>query len=178
MRNTMCLLFSLVAGTCSVAEAGQFDTTVDMRANGAATYYVPGSINGVGAIDLMVDTGSGYMTINEEMLAKLKSAGQARYVKQLRGRLANGTELSVPIYAIGSLSIGGGCTLKDVEAAVFPGKTRAILGLNALQRAAPFIFSFNPPRLVLSNCGTTTADAGAQADLAAFDHKPAADSTP
>jgi hypothetical protein len=39
-----------------------------------------------------------------------------------------------------------------VEAAVFPGKTRQILGLSALKKAAPFIFSMDPPNLVLSNC--------------------------
>jgi hypothetical protein len=79
--------------------------------------------------------------------------------------------MNVPVYAIEALSIGNGCWLNNVEAAVFPGKTRAILGLNALQRAAPFIFSFEPPRLVLSNC-TTTAQVPASAqtvDIAAFD---------
>ena len=33
---------------------------------------------------------------------------------------------------------------------MFPGKTRQILGLSALRQAAPFIFSLNPPELVLS----------------------------
>jgi len=169
MRKILCLLVALLAGTSSLASAGEFDTTVDMRANSATTFYVEGRIAGLGNVDLMVDTGSGYMTINEEMLARLEEAGRVRYVKELRGRLANGSELSVPVYAIEALSIGGGCWLRDVEAAVFPGATRAILGLNALQRAAPFIFSFEPPRLVLSNCITTAAAPSAEtADLAAF----------
>lgn len=171
MRKVLCLLAVLLAGTTRLAVAGEFDTAVDMRANSATTFYVQGQIAGLGEVELMVDTGSGYMTINEEMLAELQNAGRARYVKQLRGRLANGNEMSVPVYAIEALSIGNGCWLNNIEAAVFPGKTRAILGLNALQRAAPFIFSFEPPRLVLSNC-TTTAEAPNQAqtaDLAAFD---------
>jgi hypothetical protein len=87
----------------------------------------------------------------------------------MRGRLANGSEIDVPVYAIEALSVGGGCWLRDVEAAVFPGSTRAILGLNALQRTAPFIFSFEPPRLVLSNCiATADATVATKADLAAF----------
>lgn len=171
MLKFACLLLTLLAGITRLATAGEFDTTVDMRANSATTFYVKGQISGLGDVDLMVDTGSGYMTINEEMLAELKSEGRARYVKQLRGRLANGNEMNVPVYAIDALSIGNGCWLNNVEAAVFPGKTRAILGLNALQRAAPFIFSFEPPRLVLSNCITTAdaAIAAETADLAAFD---------
>lgn len=171
MRKVLCLLAVLLAGATRLAVAGEFDTAVDMRANSATTFYVQGQIAGLGEVELMVDTGSGYMTINEEMLAELQNAGRARYVKQLRGRLANGNEMNVPVYAIEALSIGNGCWLNNIEAAVFPRKTRAILGLNALQRAAPFIFSFEPPRLVLSNC-TTTAEArdpGTTADLAAFD---------
>jgi hypothetical protein len=41
--------------------------------------------------------------------------------------------------------------LRDVETAVFDTK-RQILGLSVLNRAAPFIFSVDPPELVLSNC--------------------------
>lgn len=170
MRKFVCVLLTLLAGASSLAAAGEFDTRVDMRANSATTFYVQGEIAGLGPVDLMVDTGSGYMTINEEMLAALQTTGRIRYVKQLRGRLANGTEMDVPVYAIEAVSIGSGCWLKNVEAAVFPGKTRAILGLNALQRAAPFIFSFEPPQLVLSHCAAaTTASADVPtSDLAAF----------
>ena len=170
MRKFVCLLLTLLAGAYGLAAAGEFDTRVAMRANSATTFYVQGEIAGLGSVDLMVDTGSGYMTINEEMLAALQNTGRIRYVKQLRGRLANGTEMDVPVYAIEAVSIGNGCWLKDVEAAVFPGNTRAILGLNALQRAAPFIFSFEPPQLVLSHCAAAvTASASAPAaDLAAF----------
>lgn len=170
MRKILCLLTAVLAGTVHLASAGEFDTSVAMRATTATTFYVEGKIAGLGVVDLMVDTGSGYMTINEDMLAQLKGAGRVRYIKDIRGRLANGNELTVPVYAIEALSIGGGCWLRDVEAAVFPGATRPILGLSALQRAAPFIFSFEPPRLVLSNCVTTAAaPAGEVADLAAFE---------
>lgn len=163
------LAFAFLAGTVHPASAGEFDMSIDMRATSSTTFYVEGRIAGLGAVDLMVDTGSGYTTINEEMLAQLKSSGAVRYVKELRGRLANGSEIDVPVYAIEALSIGGGCWLKDVEAAVFPGSTRAILGLNVLQRTAPFIFSFEPPRLQLSNCTATAgAPSGGRADLAAF----------
>lgn len=135
------------------AVSGQnFDTTIVMQNGGAATFYVSGEIEGFGPLDLMVDTGSGYMTINEEMLEVLQREGRAHYVKDLSGILANGTRMVVPVYAISAVNIGGQCWLRDVEAAVFPGKTRSILGLSALGKAAPFIFSMDPPELVLSNC--------------------------
>ncbi|UCE90528.1 MAG: clan AA aspartic protease [Pseudomonadota bacterium] len=145
-----------------VASGQNFDTTVSMQDGGAATYYVSGEIEGFGPLDLMVDTGSGYMTINEEMLAVLQREGRAHYVKDLSGILANGARMVVPVYAISAVNIGGQCWLRDVEAAVFPGKTRSILGLSALSKAAPFIFSMDPPQLVLSNCsGVTKATATA-----------------
>lgn len=148
----------------NAAETAEFNTTVPMQDKGAATFYVPGQIAGVGDVELMVDTGSGYMTINEVALEKLKAANKARYVKELRGILANGKEMVVPVYALDSVNIGGNCWLQNVEAAVFPGKTRFILGLSALQKASPFIFSMNPANLVLSNCKGAPAEKVAQAE--------------
>lgn len=157
------LSFSIVIGlmltlTSYPTLAGNFDTRVPMRTKGAATYYVEGYLKGVGSIEFMVDTGSGYLAINEKALATLKKQDHAHYVRELMGVLANGTELVVPLYSIRELDIGGKCKLKNVEAAVFPGRTRFILGLNALQRAAPFIFSLDPPSLSLSNCQSTDMD--------------------
>jgi len=169
MKKWMGLLLGLLACSGSAAVAGDFATTVDMRGKGAATFYVQGEIAGLGPVDLMVDTGSGYTTINEEILERLRGTSHVRYLRKMRGRLANGTEMSVPVYAIEAVNIGGNCWLNDVEAAVFPGNARPILGLNALQRTAPFIFSFEPPRLHLSNCAERTVEARGNADVAAFE---------
>lgn len=142
------------------AFAADFDSHVPMRDKGAATYYVDGEIHGVGKVDLMVDTGSGYTVINEETLALLEAFDGADYVKELSGVLADGSKMTVPVYRIAQLRIGAACTLRDVEVAVFPGKTRQILGLSALRHAAPFIFSMNPPQLVLSNCTAQAEQSG------------------
>lgn len=133
-------------------QADEFDSNIPMRDKGAATFYVDGEIHGVGEVDFMVDTGSGYMTINEDTLQVLETTGGATYVKELSGILADGSTMTVPVYRIAQMRIGPSCTLYDVEAAVFPGSTRQILGLSALRQAAPFIFSMDPPKLVLSNC--------------------------
>ncbi|MFN2349855.1 MAG: TIGR02281 family clan AA aspartic protease [Thioalkalivibrio sp.] len=168
-RQLAYLLIPLIAATCSMAMADQFHTQIDMDSRGGATFYVAGSISGHGAVDMMVDTGSGYMTINEEILGKLRETSQARFVRTLRGRLANGSELEVPVYALNAVSIGNACWLRNVEAAVFPGNTRPILGLNVLQRTGPFIFSFDPPRLLLSQCnGADPAGIAPAPNLAAF----------
>ncbi len=145
----LCAALALISAT---APAREFQTRVAMIEKSAATFYVPAQIDGFGAAELMVDTGSGYVTINEHTLAVLKRSDKARYVKRLRGVLADGSELTVPVYAISAMAIGKTCWLHDVEAAVFPGKSRQILGLSALRKTAPFVFSVEPPELLLSRC--------------------------
>jgi predicted aspartyl protease len=140
-------------GCISSAFSQNFDIRVPMQEKNAATYYVAAEIEGYGNTEFMVDTGSGYMTINEDTLAVLIENEQAEYRKDLSGILANGDRMTVPVYTISHLAIGGKCEIRNVEAAVFPGKTRQILGLSALTRTAPFIFSTEPAELVLS-CGT------------------------
>jgi predicted aspartyl protease len=152
------LLFTVAAAMAQPPSAADdFRIRVAMQEKSAATFYVAGDITGFGAVELMVDTGSGYMTINENTLAVLKERDAARYVKELRGVLADGRELTVPVYAIAELRIGDACALRNVEAAVFPGASRQILGLSALRRAAPFVFSVDPPALLLSRCGDIDA---------------------
>ena len=145
------VLASILCLAVMPAGAGEFATRVPMSSGGAATFYVQGQLGDLETTSFMVDTGSGYMTINQASLDQLHERNLARYERDLIGVLADGTELRVPIYRISRLELGAGCVLEDVEAALFPAK-RQILGLNVLNRAAPFIFSINPPELVLSHC--------------------------
>jgi predicted aspartyl protease len=143
------------AGTLSLAAlsvgAAEFDTRIPMTNGGAATFYVQGQLGDLETSSFMVDTGSGYMTINQASLDLLNERNLASYERELIGVLADGTKLRVPVYRISRLELGAGCVLENVEAALFPAK-RQILGLNVLNRAAPFIFSVDPPELVLSHC--------------------------
>ena len=66
--------------------------------------------------------------------------------------MADSSRFTAKIYRLRSLTLGSGCVIRDVEVAVFPNATRPILGLSALQKLTPFIFSINPPVLALSNC--------------------------
>ncbi len=111
-----------------------------------------GQIVGVGVVDFLVDTGSSYNTIDEHSLAILQTQGRASFVKDLTGILANGQRKQVAVYRIDVIRLGDECELHDVEAAVFPGRTRHILGLSGLRKAGNFTFSFEPPQLILSGC--------------------------
>lgn len=147
------------------AEAFGYDIPMYMK--GARTYYISGQIGDIDPTDFMVDTGASYMTINETTLARLKESHKPRFIRELTGVLANGDEIHVPVYSLASIRIGESCMLYNVEAAVFPGNTRQILGLSALLKAAPFIFSTDPPKLELSNCQLAESDTAEPPRLAA-----------
>lgn len=154
LRRVLGPLALLLAGSVSAADPLQ---TIPMNQKQLATYYIEANMHGSGAVEFMVDTGAGYTTINENTLALLKQAGNADYVGELTGVMADGSEHRLPVYRIKHLVLGKGCVLNNVEAAVFPQNTRMLLGLSALRKASPFVFSTNPPSLSLSNCGAATS---------------------
>lgn len=128
------------------------DTVIALNDAGLATYYLSVDVGGGHVADYLVDTGAGFMTITEPTLARLERAGQARFLRHIEGRLADGRVLRVPIYLLDEIVVGGVCALRDVEAAVLPGASRGLFGLSALRRTAPFEFSVDPPSLRLRNC--------------------------
>ena len=146
-------LFSLFTTGLAIAESYR---TIPMNQKRLATYYVEASLHGSGDVEFMVDTGAGYTTINEDTLALLVAVNNAVYVGELTGVMADGSQHRLPVYRIKRLVLGKDCVLDNVEAAVFPRDTRMLLGLSALEKAAPFVFSTNPPALSLSNCGTAS----------------------
>jgi predicted aspartyl protease len=125
---------------------------VDLHRRATGTFYIPGAIQGYGDVDLLVDTGSSFVVINEAMLAALESSGRAIFSHELRGCMADGSDTVVPIYRLAGVRLGAECWIQDVEAAVFPGASRPILGMNILVRLAPFTFSTEPPQLALNQC--------------------------
>ncbi len=146
----------LTIGSLFWASAGLADEVIryeiPMENQGARTFYVQSSMPGGNESKLLIDTGSGHSVINETTLASLKSSGNATFIKNLRGVMADGSTRIVPLYKLSVITIGHACVIRDVEAVVMPGNTRQILGISALQKAAPFGLSFSPPILSLSNC--------------------------
>lgn len=152
MKLTATVVALAVLGFARIATAGSAITPVPMTQKGSKTFYVSGWVAGIEPAEFMVDTGSSYMTINQVTLDRLKDNAQVNYLRDLTGVLANGDEVVMPVYSIPRIVLGNRCELIDLEAVVFPGNTRQILGLSVLRKAAPFMFSVDPPELQLSNC--------------------------
>jgi clan AA aspartic protease (TIGR02281 family) len=131
-------------------------TAVALQKHDAGTFYVAGAIEGYGELRMLVDTGSSYVVIGEAVLAKLQKTEGAVYSRDLEGVMADGSKRVIPLYRLAALRIGESCWVHDVEAAVFPGQTRPILGMNILSRVAPFTFSADPPQLAVQQCQAAT----------------------
>lgn len=125
---------------------------VGLRKSTPGTFYLLGSVASYGQVDFLVDTGSSYTVINDRILESLSAAGMATFSRKIEGHMADGSTRVVSLYRIRSVKIGVDCDLANIEAAVFPGNTRPILGMNTLSRLAPFTFSADPPRLEFGAC--------------------------
>lgn len=124
--------------------------TVTLHKKQVGTYYAVFNIDGIGKTEAMVDTGAKYSTINEVVLFELIKQKKIKYISELTGIMADGTEIEIPLYSI-SIQIGV-CALKDVEVAVFPNDTRMLLGLSALSRFPTFKFDMENLILVFPYC--------------------------
>lgn len=150
-KANLALLTILTLVGINFVQAANTNHTIQMHTKGSTTYYVSAIINNTVTSDFLVDTGSGYVTINIVTMQKL-NANKVEFIKKILAVMADGSEISVPVYRLSSLKLGDKCTIQNVEAAVMPGTSANILGLSALKKAAPFSMSMTPPALSLSGC--------------------------
>jgi predicted aspartyl protease len=139
-----------LSGAASAAPGGF--TAVTLQRHTAGTFYVDGAIRGYGELRMLVDTGSSYLVIGQAILDRLRASGAATYSRDLEGVMADGSVRVIPVYRVGALRLGADCWVHDVEAAIFPGSTRPILGMNILAQLAPFTSSAEPPSLGVQRC--------------------------
>ena len=90
LKLKITFLFALFVLAAIDAQAARFDQQIPMQVTKASTFYVGGYLDGFGAVDMLVDTGSSYMTINQAALEVLQKNGSVTYVKDLTGIMADG----------------------------------------------------------------------------------------
>ncbi|MCW4253753.1 MAG: hypothetical protein N0E55_13780, partial [Candidatus Thiodiazotropha taylori] len=73
--NRLILSFVLLMTGSSLLWAEPSLFGVPMHSKGANTFYISGKIGNMAPTEFMVDTGSSYMTINENTLAELQAVG-------------------------------------------------------------------------------------------------------
>lgn len=140
------LLFALLP-LATVAEP----VSIPLEAADTGTYYVKAGLNAAVETELLLDTGSGYVSLSSKTFARLMDGSRPAPERTITGILADGKAVSVPIYRVAELKLGN-CVLHDIEVAVFRNAARDILGLNALKQMQPFTLQLDPPQLS-ANCG-------------------------
>lgn len=152
MKSTYRIIAILTLLPFALPTLAEDTMTVSMNARDTGTYYVPVNIGEAITTEMMLDTGSEFLVINENTLKRLQAESRVSYIKDVIGVMANGSDVKVPVYRLASLGIGCCCVIHDLEVAVFPRNTRQILGLAALRKVAPFSVSLEPANLTLSHC--------------------------
>ena len=134
------------------------EALLPLTARGTGTLYLDARLDGRSE-NFLLDTGAAMVTINQSLHRRLARSGSARSVREVAARLADGRTRRMTVARIDSLDLGGGCTLRNVEALVLPGEGTNLLGLNALQPFAPLTLRMEPLSLSLSNCAPLTVAA-------------------
>ena len=163
MRMNPRILLSLIAALPLAAVAERFDHSVPMQQQKSGNYYVAGVLGDGVEAEFLVDTGSGYVSLSKRTFERVRAEPGTAHLRDIHGAMADGRVVKVPVYRIARLALGG-CVLEDIEAAVFPGAARDILGLSALRRIEPFALQLEPPVLIVSDCAPPAALARAAAE--------------
>lgn len=153
---TAVAVFAATAAS-TVLAADPFGVALPMAQQPSGNYYITATLSGTVRTDLLVDTGSGYVSLSPATFARLKSLPGTEFQRIIVGSMANGHALKVQVYRVQQLALGEHCVLRDVEVAVMPGASRDILGLSALRRVAPFALDLERGELRLSRCEAALA---------------------
>jgi predicted aspartyl protease len=136
------LSFAATAGTVSIP----------LTSAATGTFYVKAGLSATVETELLLDTGSGYVSLSSKTFDRLMDGAEPEPERTITGILADGKSVAVPVYRIAELKLGNDCVLHDIEVAVFKHAARDILGLNALKQMQPFTMQLDPPQLS-ANCG-------------------------
>lgn len=142
------LALALVSGTATAAQP--YNIPMQLVSSGA--FYVKASLDSTVNTDMLLDTGSGYVSLSTETFGKIKDEPGTVFSRYITGVMADGKAARVPVYSIRELRLSEQCVLRDVEVAVFRNGTRDILGLSALRQLQPLTLQMDPPVLTAS-CG-------------------------
>ena len=160
-RHSLGLLLAIMlmgASSATSAQVAEFDSffqhTVPLEQSSSGSLVVAGNLGGVDD-EFLLDTGANLVTINDALFKQLKARNSVTKVREIGGRLASGRIEVLPVYRVSEFRLGANCNLGPVEVAVLKKGGRNLLGMNALQNAAPFAISTSPPNLGLARCSTS-----------------------
>lgn len=159
------IVFGASLTTTASAEDFEYKIPLDQKKSG--NYYITGNLGSETDVQFMVDTGAGMVILAESTFELLSSDLRLKPSRRIAARMADGRTRTINVYEIVQFSLGEGCNIGPTEVVVIPGAANNILGLNVLNRAAPFAIYTSPPSLALSVCSSLKSDATVSAHIAA-----------
>lgn len=130
-----------------------FSFSVPLSQSGSGSMTVIADIGDVES-EFLLDTGASMVTVSRELFEQVRDLAGTIKVRQVGARLASGKLQLMDVYEVQHFSLGDNCNLGPLEIAVLERGGRNLLGMNALQSAAPFAVFTYPPALAISNCQT------------------------
>ncbi len=149
-RNLILSTIGLLLATTPILAAQRNDIPMELVSSGA--FYVKASLDSAVNTDMLLDTGSGYVSLSTATFGKIKDEPGTVFQRFITGVMADGKASRVPVYLISELRLTEQCVLRDVEVAVLRNSKRDILGLSALRQLQPLTLQMDPPVLT-ANCG-------------------------
>jgi predicted aspartyl protease len=141
----------LAACYCSATAAFAQGNDIPMQLMASGAFYVNASLDSRVNTEMLLDTGSGYVSLSDETFGKIKNEPGTVFQRFITGVMADGRAARVPVYLISELKLSEQCVLHDVEVAVMRNAKRDILGLSALRQLQPLTLQMDPP-LLTANC--------------------------
>ncbi|GAB5500531.1 MAG: hypothetical protein PsegKO_28420 [Pseudohongiellaceae bacterium] len=129
-----------------------FPHSFPLTQTGSGSLTVVADLGGVNS-EFLLDTGASMITVSPQVFAELEILGSAVKVRRVAARSAGGRLQALDVYRVEKFVLGKTCELGPVEVAVMRSGGRNLLGLAALEQAAPFAISTAPPELGLARCG-------------------------
>lgn len=136
----------------SIVSAGEINLA--MHQSNSGSFYVHAEIDTGIETDLLLDTGSGYVSLSKQTFDRIAKSGKPKFSRHIYGTMANGKVEKIPLYFVRELKLADNCVLKEIEVAVFPKADRDILGLNALSKLQPFTIELTPASLTSDSCSS------------------------
>ena len=149
------LVFGLIHGP-SLSANPVFETlfphSFPLLQTGSGSLTIAANLGGVSG-EFLLDTGASLITVSQKMFTELEKLGSAVKVRKVAARTAGGRLRTLDVYRVEKFVLGDVCELGPVEVAVMRGGGRNLLGIAALEQAAPFAISTASPSLGLASCG-------------------------
>ena len=128
-----------------------FKHQVPLHPTGSGSLTVSARVGDIGA-EFLVDTGASMVTLDRILFQTVSRNTKYQKTKSVAARMADGKIHLLDVYHLEHFFINGDCDLGPLEIAVESSGGRNLLGMNALQQAAPFGISIEPPLLGLTRC--------------------------